>query len=66
MKQHLSHHMASKGRLIPIAEMNDHHLHNAIKKLAAGGAMTVEQAEHHAALKAEQDRRGGPPKPKED
>lgn len=66
MKHHLTHHMASKGRMIAIGEMNDYHLHNAIKKLAADGAMTVEQSEHHAALKAEQDKRGGPPKPKED
>jgi hypothetical protein len=49
-------HTTSAGKTIKIAEMNDYHLHNAIKKHGDG------DPEKLAALRAEQERRGGPPK----
>lgn len=52
----VTHYRSTKGD-VAIADMNPYHLHNAIKKheREAGDAETL------TALKAEQDRRGGPP-----
>jgi hypothetical protein len=54
----------SDGKLVKIAEMNPYHLANAIKKLSAN--YKRENAETLSALRAEQERRGGPPQPKPD
>lgn len=60
-------HTTSAGKVVNIADMNDYHLHNAIKKLAAmpqseHPAERTEQAAKLAELRFEQERRGGPPK----
>lgn len=60
-------HTTSAGKVIPIADMNDYHLHNAIKKLASSpiGTNPDEEAKRVAKLaelRAEQAKRGGPPK----
>lgn len=55
----ITHHKTSKGTTVAIVDMNPYHLHNAIKKLA--NSTNADDVERHAALKAEQDRRGGPP-----
>lgn len=50
-------HTTSTGKTMLISEMNDYHLHNAIKKVRAAG----NEPEKLAALEAEQQKRGGPP-----
>ena len=52
----VTHYEGSKGK-IALEAMNPYHLHNAIKKLTREAS----DADLLAALKAEQDRRGGPP-----
>lgn len=58
----VTHYPSSSRGHIPIAEMNDHHLHNALQQV---GTHNGRESELYKALKAEQERRGGPPKPKE-
>lgn len=62
----MTHHTTSSGKQIAIAEMNEWHLHNAIKKTRHLAEHDPAHREHLAALEAEQARRGGPPKPKEE
>ena len=52
--------VTSAGKVMKIAEMNPHHLANAIKKLRAN--FKKENGETLSALHKEQERRGGPPK----
>lgn len=64
----MTHHKTSNGRMIPIVDMNDWHLHNAIKKLSEKDErhpLDDEGLSHLTALRAEQQKRGGPPKPKD-
>lgn len=49
----------SAGKIMKIAEMNPHHLMNAIRKLSAN--YKPEHGETLAALRTEQERRDGPP-----
>ncbi|HZP68347.1 MAG TPA: hypothetical protein VFB29_00255 [Pseudolabrys sp.] len=53
----VTHYKTKTGDLVPLAEMNPYHLHNAIKKHERENG----DADMIAALKAEQERRGGPP-----
>jgi hypothetical protein len=53
----VTHYRSSKGP-VEIEKMNDHHLHNAIRKHEASGELHEDVL---AALRAEQERRGGPP-----
>lgn len=48
----------SAGKVVKITEMNPHHLANAIKKMTAAKAADMMLL---AALRAEQEWRGGPP-----
>lgn len=50
---------SSDGRTFIIEKMNAYHLMNAIKKLSAN--YKPEHGETLAALRTEQERRGGPP-----
>lgn len=52
---------SSDGRTFMIEKMNAYHLHNAIKKLSANYKRSKEAGETLAALRTEQERRGGPP-----
>lgn len=51
----------SAGKVVKIADMNPYHLANAIKKLSANYKRSKEAGETLAALRTEQERRGGPP-----
>lgn len=56
-----THYTGSKGTA-PIEQMNDYHLHNAIKKIASKATQAPTEAMMLQALRSEQARRGGPPK----
>lgn len=56
-----THYTGSKGTTL-IGQLNDYHLHNAIKKLAGKAVHAPSDAMMLQALRAEQQRRGGPPK----
>jgi hypothetical protein len=56
-----THYTGSKGTQ-PIERMNDYHLHNAIKKIALQAIQAPTDVMMLQALRAEQARRGGPPK----
>lgn len=57
----MANYTTSGGKVISIAEMNDFHLDNAIKKLRALPSPLPPQQEMLRDLEAEQARRGGPP-----
>lgn len=56
-----THYTGSKGTTL-IAQLNDYHLHNAIKKIASKAVQAPTDVMMLQALRAEQTRRGGPPK----
>lgn len=56
-----THYTGSKGTTL-IGQLNDYHLHNAIKKLVAKASEATTDVLMLQALRAEQQRRGGPPK----